>query len=132
VAKMGRPLVQIDWKHVASLCRLQATEEEIASDLGISTDTLCRACKRENRLTFAAFFATKRLAGKISLRRAQFTRALKGSDTMMIFLGKQILDQKDVRVNELRTEKPVVNIKFEVVDGPATGDQTGAVPPDQI
>lgn len=99
---MGRPRKEIDWAEVDKLCAMQATEEEIAQFLNISVDTLCRAAKREHEMTFAEYFAQKRGAGKTSLRRAQWLAATQDSNpTMLIWLGKQYLGQRDKTSTEL-------------------------------
>jgi hypothetical protein len=92
---MARPRKEIDWAAVDKLCALQATCEEIAQFIGVSSDTLDRACKREYRIGYAEYFDQKRGAGKISLRRSQWQAAQSGNPTMLIWLGKQYLGQKD-------------------------------------
>jgi len=100
MAKMGAPLKVINWDDLTKLCRMQCTGEEAASFLEVDYDTLNSACKREHGLTFSEYFAEKAPSGRASLRRAQFTLAL-GSEktppnpTMLIWLGKQMLGQKD-------------------------------------
>lgn len=91
----GRPRTPIDWPNVEKLCLLQCLEEEIAQFLGISVDTLERACKREHHMNFAEYFRQKRGTGKIALRRAQWQAAQKGNPAMLIWLGKQYLNQRD-------------------------------------
>ena len=44
---------------------------------------------------FAEIITRGRANGKMSLRRVQWARAQAGSDTMLIWLGKQILGQRD-------------------------------------
>ena len=92
--KVGRPRAEIDRVQFEKLCGLQCTEREICSWFDITTKTLNAWCKREFGATFPQVFATKREAGKISLRRAQFRLAEK-YPAMAIFLGKQYLDQTD-------------------------------------
>lgn len=92
---MSRPRKPIDWPNVDKLCALQATELEISQFLDISVDTLCRASKREHGVSFAEYFAQKRGLGRISLRRSQWQAAQGGNPTMLIWLGKQYLDQRD-------------------------------------
>lgn len=94
--KSGRPPVQIDKAQFENLCRLQCTEQEIASWFGISHDTLNRWCKKTYGKTFEDTFAEKREAGKISLRRAQFQMA-QTNPTMNIWLSKQYLGQKETQ-----------------------------------
>lgn len=98
---MARPRKPIDWDAVEKLCALQATHDEIAQFLGVSEDTLARACKREHRMHFADYFAQKRGIGRVSLRRAQWQLAQKGNATMLIWLGKQHLAQRDKASHEL-------------------------------
>lgn len=91
---MARPRAEIDKKQFENLCKLQCTEEEIAGWFLVSPDTIERWCKREYKQGFAEVFAQKRQAGKISIRRAQFQMAER-NPTMAIWLGKQILGQRD-------------------------------------
>lgn len=91
----GPEPTEVDWKIVSKLCKIQCTGEEIASFLDISYDTLERACKREQKIKLAEYIAQKKLGGKVSLRRAQFTKALSGNPTMLIWAGKQYLGQTD-------------------------------------
>ena len=95
VNKGGRPLIEIDWAHVDGMCKIQCIGEEIASVLGISYDTLERACKREKKRSFADYIAEKKLGGHESLRRKQWQLVEEGNATMLIWLGKQYLDQND-------------------------------------
>ena len=98
---MGRPLKVIDWKTVVNLCELQCTGEEIASVIEVDYDTLNTACKREHGKSFSDYFEEKRAGGKVSLRRAQFKTATEDRNpTMLIWLGKQMLGQKDISRQE--------------------------------
>ncbi|MFA4972858.1 MAG: hypothetical protein WC683_09610 [bacterium] len=93
--KGGRPPITIRWDEFEKLCAMQCTEEEIASWFGCSVDTVERRCKEKYKACFAEVFAEKRGAGKVSLRRAQWQVGVKGNVTMLIWLGKQYLGQKD-------------------------------------
>lgn len=98
---MARPLKEINWQEVDKLCSIQCSEEEIAQFLGVSIATLYRAAKREHGMSFDEYFAQKRGVGKTSLRRAQWLSAQKGNPTMLIWLGKQYLAQRDKSSHEL-------------------------------
>ena len=105
--KGGRPLVDIDWGKVDSMCKIQCTGEEIASVLDIHYDTLQNACKREKGMNFSEYLPQKALAGKASLRRSQWKLATGGNSTMQIWLGKNMLGQTDKQelnhnVNEIK------------------------------
>lgn len=108
--KMGRPLIKIDWKKVQSLCKIQCTGEEIAGVLGIDYDTLNNALIREKDTTFSDYFKKHSAGGRFSLRRRQFKIAEEGNPTMLIWLGKQYLGQKEKQevglVNGGEDDKP--------------------------
>lgn len=91
---MARPRIEIDQKQFENLCGLQCTLKEIAGFFNCSEDTIERWCKRTYKESFADVYEKKSSEGKISLRRAQKKLAEK-SAAMAIFLGKQILGQKD-------------------------------------
>jgi len=91
----GRPRIPIDWKEFSKLCELQCTEEEIASWFDLSIETLNQAVKRKYNKTFMEIFAKKRGKGKIALRRKQMQVAMKGDRTLLVWLGKNYLNQAD-------------------------------------
>lgn len=91
---MARPLKEIDQKQFENLCGLQCTKEEICEWFGITDKTLDSWCKRTYSANFSEVFKQKRGTGKISLRRAQMRLAEKNA-TMAIWLGKQMLGQRD-------------------------------------
>ena len=91
---MGRPRKEIDKKQFANLCAFQCTLAEIAGFFECSMDTIERWCERELGKGFAEAFKEASAVGKTSLRRSQFKLAEK-SAAMAIFLGKNILGQRD-------------------------------------
>lgn len=92
---MARPRKEIDWNDVGKLAALHCTHEEIASFCEVSLDTLERHAFEATGLSFAEFYAQKRDQGNISLRRKQHEVAMKGNPTMLIWMGKQRLDQSE-------------------------------------
>lgn len=115
-AKMGRPRIDIPWGLVDELCGIRATLSEIAGVTGISEDTLERACKRDKNTTFADYYEAKSANGKISLRRAQLQTALAGSVPMLIWLGKNWLNQTDKTPEERPDESAIVDNLRRVAD----------------
>jgi hypothetical protein len=95
MAKNGRPVKEINLEELDKLCAMQCTEAEIAGWFDISVDTVERRVKEMAGVSFAEYFKQKRGKGKISLRRKQMQVALGGNPTMLIWLGKQYMDQKD-------------------------------------
>ena len=98
--RLGRPVKEFDWKAIANMCKIHCTMYEIYHIVDADQTTLNDACKRDCLMDFPAFYAKHCAGGKKSLRRAQWHKALSGSATMQIWLGKQWLDQKDKPVNE--------------------------------
>lgn len=103
--RMGRPEIPVllndgsgekDWADFEKLCGIQCTELELASWFGVSVDTLSRRVEERYGKTFADVFAEKRSIGQASLRRAQYANAMAGHPTLQVWLGKQMLGQKDV------------------------------------
>jgi hypothetical protein len=107
----GRPKIEIDWEDVRKLSLLQCTQNEIASFLGVSVDTLLR------RKEFCELYKKGMEEGRMSLRRLQWKKAQDGNTTMLIWLGKQYLGQSDKQELTGKDGKSLVpDIKFEVID----------------
>jgi hypothetical protein len=96
VSKTGRPVKDFDLGEVEKLGTLGATAGEMAAWFGCGTRTVERRMGKlegDFRRSYDAGFG--RL--KISLRRKQIESAKAGNTTMLIWLGKQLLDQADKR-----------------------------------
>ena len=90
----GRPYLTINErgkKMIKTLAGFMCTDEEIASTLGVTVDTLLN---KRNKDTFLECKQNGQATGKASLRRIQFRLAEK-SASMAIFLGKNWLGQTD-------------------------------------
>ena len=118
--RTGRPQKAIDWKLFDKLSFIQCTQVEIASVLELSVDTLERRVKSKFKMTYAEYYKKRSAGGKMSLRRAQWTKAIgttknvkneqtgeietiqnnDGNVTMQIWLGKQYLNQSESPVGE--------------------------------
>jgi hypothetical protein len=95
--RKGRKPVEIDLTELEKLSALQCTDEEIASWFGVTTRTI------ENRRkspAFAQAMQRGRTRGRISVRRAQMRMLEGGNGTMGVWLGKQLLGQRDVITNQ--------------------------------
>lgn len=85
---MARPVLELDEDIIDKLASIHCTMEEIASVVGCSVDTLERR--------YADLIKSAKNKGKSSLRRLQWQNAQKGNVGMQIWLGKQLLGQKDI------------------------------------
>ena len=100
--RTGRPKKEIDLDEFEKLCRMQCTEEEIANFFDMTRDTLIERVKDNYEgQSFSTVYKQFADEGKISLRRAQFQKALSGNVAMLIWLGKQILNQKEKTEQEV-------------------------------
>lgn len=95
MAKMGRPKKELNLEKLELLCSFPFTQEEIGWILGLSVDTLANEIRKLYNLTFSEFCNKKRNDKKIQLYNKQFEVAMSGSVPMLIWLGKQILNQKE-------------------------------------
>lgn len=77
----------IDVELVWRLACIQCTLQEIADVVGVDIETI--------RKHYGPMIEKGKSVGKKSLRRAQWDKALQGSDRMLVWLGKQYLSQKD-------------------------------------
>lgn len=93
-SKPGHKFKPIDWELVKASAEIQCTMEEIAGLIGVSHDTLERACEQVYGKPFKELRLEWADGGKCSLRRKQWLLADK-SASMAIFLGKQMLGQRD-------------------------------------
>jgi IS30 family transposase len=99
----GRPEIKIDWKKVGNLLKAQCIGTGIASMLGVSPDTLYRKCQEDHKTNFEDYSRQKKSEGVELLRAKQFQTAMEGDKTLLIWLGKQYLDQKDKAQSDITT-----------------------------
>lgn len=93
---VGRPayeLTEDQLKMVDGMAEIQCTDDEIAALLDVSPDWVAK--KKANDPDFSTRIEKGRERGKESLRRKQYKLAEKGHPTMLIWLGKQVLGQRD-------------------------------------
>ena len=90
--KNGSLTKDVDPANIEKLAALYCTTEEIAGFCGISVATLYR---RFQDPVFRDAYISGRAKGAVSLRRHQWKLAVAGNPQMLIWLGKQMLGQKD-------------------------------------
>jgi hypothetical protein len=82
----------IDLVKLEKLCMLHCTDQEIASYFGVTTE---RIEQERNSPRFAEVMERGKAKGKIAIRRGQMRLLERGSSTMAVLLGKQILGQRE-------------------------------------
>jgi len=108
----GQPKILVDWDQVNRMAYIQCTAKEICQVLGISEDTLSRRCKEDHGINTADYLNQKGAGGRMSLRRKQFETAMSGNVTMMIWLGKNILGQKDKIEQNIQSDGKGLEISY--------------------
>ena len=96
--QLGRPIKDVDTKILANLSQIGCTQEEIGSIVGISARTLQRR--------FADLLEVNKNKGKASLRKKMYEKAMKGNDTLLIWLSKQNVNMSD-RIHNTNTTEPL-------------------------
>lgn len=90
---MARPYIEMDLDQVQRAASIGCSYEEIAVIVGMSRTTFYERLAEDPSIRDLIEQGKDR--GKSTLRRLQWQRAQGGSDTMLIWLGKQVLGQKD-------------------------------------
>ncbi len=89
---MARKKIEVDPEQVRALARLGCTWDEIAGVLKIARTTLVFRMKEKK---FRDAYDQGVAEGDVSLRRAQYDSAMKGKTGMLVWLGKNRLNQAD-------------------------------------
>lgn len=92
----------INPEQVHKLAAIGCTDKEIGEIVGCSHDTLTRRFRDE--------LDAGRANGRASLRRKQWEIALGGNVTMLIWLGKQYLEQSD-KIESKAIEDIIVSLE---------------------
>lgn len=117
--KGGRPKIvwtDKEYRTFEGLCGIQATIEEIENVLNIDHKTVDRLCRERyvdsdgKPMGFSQAYKKYSSTGKMSLRRKQYEVANAGNVSMLIWLGKQYLDQTEKQETALTDG----NITFEI------------------
>lgn len=108
MAVMGRPKKEFKREIFENLCHIQCPKHEICSVLDIDNDTLDRMIMDEYQDTFSNVYKKYSDGGKMSLRRTQFKLSEKNT-AMAIWLGKQMLGQRDIVENFNNDRVIIVN-----------------------
>jgi hypothetical protein len=85
--RTGPPPILLDPKQIFQLARMGATNVEIAKFFNVSEALI--------RKRYSDVCESGRVNIKMRLRQAQVREALNGNVTMLIWLGKQMLNQSD-------------------------------------
>ena len=129
--KIGRPKAEIDHELIEDLAAIGCTLDEMAGVLRVGKSTIKDRAAADPE--FAEAIERGRARGQTTLRRHQWQQAEAGNPTMLIWLGKQLLRQRDVTsaarsvalaLPVMHTPSDVLAALSEVVRGMAGGELT--------
>ena len=92
---MARPEKVIDWDKVDLLLRADCKGTEIAPHFDICANTLYARIKDKYNLSFQEYSCLKKQQGDSQIKAKQLEKALDGDNTILIWLGKCRLKQRD-------------------------------------
>jgi len=96
----GRRTLEIDWKKVEEMLKGGANGNQVARTIGIHSATLYRRVTEEFDITYQEYLQKLKASGDTCLLLKQYEKAISGNITMLIWLGKQRLGQKDHPADE--------------------------------
>ena len=115
----GRKPIEIDFAQLEKLASLQCTDQEIAAWFHCTARTIE---KRRKEPLFKEAMERGKAMGRISVRRAQMKLLEAGNATMGVWLGKQLLGQRDVTPIELTgSNGSAVKLSLEALDAIIAG-----------
>ena len=111
----GRPQVDLDWNEIDELLMYGCSGVEIASRVGVSKESIYDRCLIDNGIPFSQYSQQKSSKGDALLKEQQYKKALGltdvGDNTMLVWLGKNRLKQRDKQPDETDS-----NITIKVID----------------
>ncbi len=94
-----RPQIPIDWAKVDELLEAGCLGTEIAANFAMHYQTFYDRVVQQYGVSFTEYSQEKRAKGESLLRKVQYEKATgqskKGDNTMLVWLGKQRLNQKE-------------------------------------
>jgi len=92
---MSRPHKPIDWDKVDKLLLAGCSGTEIAPHFDIHVENFYLRVQEQYGMGFTGYSALKRQQGDSLLKAKQFEKAMKGDNTLLIWLGKTRLKQRE-------------------------------------
>jgi hypothetical protein len=111
--KLGRPALPIDWKLLDSLFLAGCSLSECSTHFNLSSERLGERILEHYGIYSNEYAAILSEKGHSLLRDAQMKKALKGDNTMLVWLGKNKLKQRDAP--EETTVTDAINTQFEAL-----------------
>lgn len=101
----GRPIKPIDWNKVDEMLESCCTGTEIAAYFAMHHQTFYDRVLMEKGICFTAYSQQKQSKTLQRLRNKQLEVAENGNPSLLIWLGKQYLDQRDQPKEETKKQE---------------------------
>lgn len=111
-SKVGRKKLKIDWDRVDKSLIAGSNGVQVAAMLGVHPETLYDKCLQEKKVYFSDYMQQKRQEGNDILLGKQFELASGGDKMMLIWLGKNRLDQSDKKEIKQQNTGSLININM--------------------
>jgi len=109
----GRPEKKIDWELVDRMLQANCSAKEIASHFNLHYQTFYERIAEKYNTNFTNYAASQRESGLAKLKLSQFEKATdnssKGNVQMLIWLGKNLLGQKETVSTENTVNENTIN-----------------------
>lgn len=96
---VSRPQIPLDWDRIDALLEAGCPGTEIAAHLKVCPATIYERVESEKGMLFTEYAAAKKSRGESIIREVQYLKAIgeteKGDNTMLVWLGKNRLNQKE-------------------------------------
>ena len=92
---MSRPHKPIDWDLVDKLLMAGCLGTEIAPHFDLHPTTFYERVEHQYGMSFTNYSTEKKAQGESCLRAKQYEVAMEGDKTMLVWLGKQRLKQRE-------------------------------------
>mgnify|MGYP003147217970 CR=1 FL=1 len=109
----GRKKLKIDWDRVDKSLIAGSNGVQVAAMLGVHPETLYDKCKEEKKVFFSDYMQQKKQEGNDILLSKQFELASEGDKMMLIWLGKNRLDQSDKKEIKQQNTGSLININMK-------------------
>jgi len=112
----GRPRKKIDWDEVDKMLSMGALGTEVAAYFDMHAVTFYDRVQAEKGVDFTQYCSQKHSRRDLSLRLKQFQLAMDGNTTMLVFLGKALLNQTEKQEVDFRINISMLDYRNAPVD----------------
>ena len=102
--KVGRPKAKLSVEAIGQMALEGAKNSEIAALLGVADETITD--------NFSKILTQKRAERRTNIRRKQYTLAINGNVSMLIWLGKQELEQREPKQEHEHSGEVAHSVQF--------------------